>query len=220
MAGISNLRPPKTKVNIVWNVDQVLKYIKSLPPLHSQTVKQTTLKTVMLCALVATARANELHKLDLACMIPKTGLIEFQIPGRVKHSRQGKPNPPIVFTEFPSDPDLCPVKNINNYIKMTKPWREGTTKTGLFLSTVAPHDIVAKTTLSNWIKQTLSLAGIEGFTGHSTRSAATSKAKAKGLSIDTILERGNWKRKNTWEKHYHKAIKSSSHDFQKAVLQL
>ncbi len=145
MAGISNLRPPKPKANTVWDVDQVLKYIKSLPPIHEQSIKQTTHKTVMLCALVAASRANELHKLDLTCLISKTGVLKFQIPGRVKHSKQGKPNPPIVFTEFPSDPDLCPVETIHAYIKMTKPWRgEGTTRSGLFLSTVTPHDIVAK----------------------------------------------------------------------------
>ena len=54
-----------------------------------------------------------------------------------------------------------------------------------------------KTTISNWIKKTSTLAGIDTqtFTSHSTRAAAASKSKAKGLARDIILTRGNWEKK-------------------------
>ena len=197
----------------------LLKYIKSLPQIYSQTTRQTTLKTATLLALTAISRANELHKLDLTWLISKQGSKCFQIPGRVKHSRQGKPNPPIVFVEFKHDPDLCPVKAIDAYINMTKPWREEQSQTKLFLSTLAPHKEVAKTTISNWIKETLNLAGIQGFTGHSVRASASSKAAGKGLSLDTILGRGNWKSRSVWEKHYHKPTNLPASQFQEVVLQ-
>jgi integrase len=218
LAGISNLRPPKPICNTVWDVEVLLKYIKQLPQTYSQTVMQTTLKTVTLLALASTSRASELHKLDLSCLISQSGKSTFQIPGRVKHSKKGKPNPPLIFTEFQTDPDLCPVKAIETYIAMSKPWRQSCGKTQLFLATITPHGPVAKTTISNWVKKTLVLAGITGFTGHSTRSAASSKAKDKGISLETILERGNWNSKSVWEKHYHKTVSEPATVFQKAVL--
>jgi integrase len=179
---------------------------------------QTTLKTVTLLALSSAARGNELHKLDLTCLTSQPDKMIFQIPGRVKHSKKGKPNPPLVFSQFPQDPILCPVKTLQAYIDMTKPWRQQNHKTSLFLTTVKPHGPVAKTTIANWVKKTLTLAGIQGFSAHSTRAASTSKAKAKGLSLQTILQKGNWKSHTVWEKHYHKNVIESSTAFQAAVL--
>ena len=40
----------------------------------------------------------------------------------------------------------------------------------------------------------------------SCRSAATSKAKAMGISLDGVLKRGQWSGESTWQKHCHKPI--------------
>ena len=51
MSGIDNLRPPKLRYNSIWEVDNVLTYLRNLG--ESLTDKQITLKTVMLLALAA-----------------------------------------------------------------------------------------------------------------------------------------------------------------------
>ena len=55
------------------------------------------------------------------------------------------------------------------------------------------------------------------FKAHSRRSAATSKAKAMGISLEGVLKRGQWSGKSTWQKHYHKPIQRNE-TFETAVL--
>lgn len=58
---------------------------------------------------------------------------------------------------------------------------------------------------------------IGDFSGHSTRSASTSKAEISGLSIKDILDRGSWSNESTWQKFYHKEVVSNSEIFQGGV---
>ena len=55
-------------------------------------------------------------------------------------------------------------------------------------------------------------AGIDTtrFKAHSTRAAATSKAKATGLNMADILKAGVWSRESTFEQFYHKLIQAST----------
>ena len=64
------------------------------------------------------------------------------------------------------------------------------------------------TTISGWLKNVLKSSGINAslFTTHSTRSAATSKVSASGLSMIEILEPGTWSNKSTWQRFYEKDI--------------
>ena len=75
----------------------------------------------------------------------------------------------------------------------------------LLISYIAPYDSVSSQTVSRWLAQAIHLAGIPlEFTGHSTRSASTSAAAAAGLSLDLIVEAGDWSSARVFEKHYHK----------------
>ena len=220
LKGISKDRPPKPKLNTVWDVDTVITYLKQLPTNTENTIKSLTLKTITLIALVAIPRAKELHNLDLKWMIKKQNHIEFQIEGTVKHSRQGKQNPPIIIHRFEEDTSICPVQTVVDYLKITEPWRQTAEQSKLFLTTIKPHSPATKTTISNWIKQTLKLAGIDTqqFTAHSTRSAAASKAESRSLPREIILARGNWKNKSTFERFYNRKVYTKEKTFQSSVL--
>ena len=184
LKAIGKLRPPKPKMNGVWDVDIMLKYLKGLPTNAEMEIKSLTLKTIMLIALVAIPRVSEIHRLDLKWMVKKDDHLIFQIEGNVKHSKQGKQNPPLIIHKFEEDHTICPVQTIVDYIERTKDWRQKPEQSKLFLTTIKPHTPVAKTTISNWIKHTLKQAGIntELFTAHSTRSSSSSKSRGKGLS--------------------------------------
>ena len=64
------------------------------------------------------------------------------------------------------------------------------------------------------------LSGIntEVFTGHSTRSASTSKAKASGVSSNDIIKRVYWTQTSTFEKLYQREILPEGEEFQSNVL--
>jgi hypothetical protein len=54
----------------------------------------------------------------------------------------------------------------------------------------------------------LQIAGVnlQEFQAHSYRSASTSKALDRGVSIDNILERGTWSQASTFTKFYSRQV--------------
>ena len=48
--------------------------------------------------------------------------------------------------------------------------------------------------------------------GGSVRSASTSYAVARGASLETVLQAGDWARASTFRKFYFKAVPLSFHD--------
>ena len=62
----------------------------------------------------------------------------------------------------------------------------------LLVSFIKPHNAVAKSTVSGWVKQILIMSGInnENFKPHSSRSASSSNARLSDLSLSDILKKG------------------------------
>ena len=64
MKGVFSLRPPEPKYFVTWDVRQVLDFLKTWSPAESLSLKQLTLKLVMLAALITTARSSQLTRLE------------------------------------------------------------------------------------------------------------------------------------------------------------
>ena len=138
LKAISNKRPPQPRLAAVWDVQQVIRYIKAMPENTELTTRQLAMKATILTALTCIPRASELHKLDTKYLEIKEDHLTFQIEGRVKHSRVGKKNPPLVLYRFQTDRHLCPVNTILSYLQATKEWRNPE-NTKVFLSNSHPH---------------------------------------------------------------------------------
>ena len=117
MKGVANLRPPLPKYCEIWEVEEVLQQIKTWPNNLSLSIKQITLKTVMLLALSAIQRGSELHLLDKNLMTRSKNNYTFYLVDTVKHSKDGILPPDITFHSFEEDPCLCPVLALNEYTK-------------------------------------------------------------------------------------------------------
>ena len=67
---------------------------------------------------------------------------------------------------------------------------------------------VARNTISRWLTEVMSLAGVDTtyFKGHSTRGASTSKAKSRGANPHQIVMQGDWSSVTTFEHHYYREI--------------
>ena len=109
MKAAANLRPPKPKYCEIWDVEGVLNQIRTWPENSCLSIKQLTLKTAMLLALIAIPRGSELHLLDMNLMTKSEKIYVFYLGGTVKHSRDGKTPPEIEFHSFIEEPCLCPV---------------------------------------------------------------------------------------------------------------
>ena len=192
MAGVQNLRPPMPKYTDIWDVDDVLKCIRTLPkPL---SLKQLSYKTAMLLALIVIPRGAEINMLDINCMGLTDTKCVFALKGLPKNKERGQRTPELEFNNFQEDSNLCPVKSLKEYCCITKPFRDLNNETSLFLSILKPHKAVTKSTTARWIKEVLKWAGIDTkiYQAHSIRAAATSKAFLKGQSVADIIKRGNW----------------------------
>jgi len=214
LKGVFNQRPTKTRHTHVWDVATVLTFMKTVSPAKFLSLKDLTMKLVVLMALVSAQRAQTLHLLDTLHMKKHKHCFEFQIHSVLKQTRPGHGAPTLLFKSYAPDKRLCVFTYITEYLSRTKLLRK---HSQFFLSYKKPFLPVGKDTISRWIKTFLHRAGIdEMFTAHSTRSASTSTA-AVSLPIDCVLQAAGWSSAQIFAKYYKKPL-SKKQDFAEAVL--
>ena len=110
-------------------------------------------------------------------------------------------------------PELDVALYVHKYLDRVWQYRYRAVKQGfekpvqLFLSHTTGLP-VAKSTISRWIKEVMSLAGIDTnvFLPGSTRSASVSAAARRGASIDKILGAGDWTNLGTYQRFYSRTV--------------
>lgn len=217
LKGMFNLRPPMPRYAFIWPIGKVMRYFKSLQQNDALSLKTLSMKAVLLMALVSADRGATLTSLSLKFYINSKNELRFLISSLTKTSRpQNCAVREIVITHYANDKRICPVAAIKTYIKRTANLRGNEEQ--LFISFVKPHKAVGKTSIARWITSVLGLAGIDTslFKAHSTRSAATSHASAKGVPTHDILRAGDWSSATTFQRYYKRDV--LHHKFQKAIL--
>lgn len=206
LKGIFNTKPPTPRYTHMWDVSVVLTHLRGWPPVGSLSLEQATYKTLMLMALVSAQRVQSLHQLNLNYMVTTPDTITFTMPGLVKQSRPGTSNSPLIFRAYPPEPRLCVVTHLHHYLDTTQTLR-GREK-ALWVSHRKPFGRVTSQTLSRWLKQVLSMAGINTnvFKSHSTRAASTSAADRMQVPLDHILRAAGWSRESTFQRFYKKPL--------------
>ena len=206
LRAVYNDRPSLPRYKEIWNVDVVLNLLRKWSPVKYLSLKQLTYKLVMLCALVASARAQTLSFLSLDNMDIHTNKYIFKIPQLLKQSRPGYENPDVVIKAYPVDRRLCVLTVLKEYLKRTKSIRA--TKQ-LFVSFIKPHDKVTTSTIGRWVRTVMQKAGINTtkYKAHSVRAAVASKASSN-VPINDIMKLAGWSQESTFRKYYKKNITS------------
>lgn len=124
---------------------------------------------------------------------------------------------PVTFKKYDHDETLCVFTLLAEYISRTSPLRGSNTQ--LLLCHTKPHSPASKDTISRWLKQVMSNAGLDIsiFKPHSTRSASTSAAKLANVPLDEIMATAGWRSNSVFATYYHKPIVSDG-TFVNAVL--
>lgn len=222
LSGVFNQRPPQPRYTFVWDVEVVLRYIKSLEKNRILSIIDLSYKLTGLLALSAALRVSAIQHLNIDFMARSESSYTFYFNKLHKSWKRGKSPPTVTYQAYPQDTDLCVVKTLDEYIDRTKGWRSTKDFSQLLLSTTAPHKPVVSSTISGWLKKLLARAGIDTsvFKAHSTRSASSSKANLGGAPITEILKRGSWSSESTWQKFYNKNIVKKGELFQEKVYQV
>jgi len=213
MTGFFNMKPPLPRYSHIWDVNLVLRYLQTLSPVASLSLKNLTLKLTMLLALVSGQRCQTLRCLDLSHCTKKKEYI-FYFDEVLKTSRKGVKAQEVHLMPYPPDRRLCIVTVLKQYISVTKELRQDT---HLLVSYVKPHKRVSTDTVGRWLRQVMARAGVKDvYKAHSCRAAATSKAKTL-VPMDIIMKAAGWANVNTFRKYYDKKVPENMGN---AVLQM
>ena len=152
-------------------------------------------------------------------MKDKGDSVVFVLPGLTKTRSQKHPGcAQIDFRVFEPDSKLDVVQCKRDYIQRTQQWRISV-QYHFLLATTKPHMPVVTSTISGWLVKVMEIAGLNvaKYKGHSVRSAATSKARTKGMSVADIMSRANWRHAGTFSKFYDRSTELRG-DFGATVL--
>ena len=219
MKGVYNLRPMRSRYCQTWSVDIVLNYLRKLSPVRKLTLKELSLKLVMLVALTNAARVQTIHLLSVNSFTKFNSEFVFRFENVLKQSRPGFDYSVLRLKAYPPDRRLCVYTVLKEYLARTKDIR-GKSENKLLLSYIRPYKAVTRDTISRWIKLVMTRSGIDTniYGSHSIRSASTSKAKLKMVPVTDILQKAGWSRQSTFTKFYDREINESDR-FEEAVLQ-
>ena len=216
LKGVYDTRPSVPRYVETWDVKVVLKFLSNLHPPSKLSLRELTLKLVMLVSLVSGQRGQSIQLLDINCMSQTETTYTFVITQNVKQSRPGTKQPVIKLEPYSTDERLCVVTLLREYLSRTASLRGNHSQ--LFISYVKPFNPVSRDTISRWVKTVMQQAGIDTakFKPHSTRAASTSAAKRNAVPLENILAAAGWKSDCVFAKYYNKPVESKS--FSEGVL--
>ena len=207
MKGIFNKKPSLPRYNVTWNVALVLKHLSSVDN-NSCSLRNLSKKLVMLLALTTGQRCQTLLAIDIRNVDLEDDCVKIRIGNLLKQSSPSNHFHEIFIESFTSNLSLCVVKCLKSYLCKTLELRSGSS---VFISTIKPYKPASRSTVANWIRETLRESGInmDLFKPHSTRSAATSAAAIK-VPVDTIIRTAGWKSECMFRKHYKRPVTNDS----------
>ncbi|CAG2190553.1 unnamed protein product [Mytilus edulis] len=218
LKGVYNLRPSEPRYSETWDVSKVFNFLRKLSPVKYISLKDLTLKLVMLIVLSTACRTQSLFLLCLDNLVKGKDSYTLFYSGLLKQNRPGFNVHFVELFAYPPDRRLCVFTVLKEYLMRTAQARGNSQK--LFISYVKPFKAVSRETISRWIKTVMSKSGInlKSYSSHSARSAVVSKAFHNLIPVECILRRAGWTSEKTFAKFYKKPIESDEQRFQRAVL--
>ena len=192
MKGIYNQHPTLPRYVNIWDINILLAYFESLPANSELTLKCLTEKLTVLLLILSEQRKQTLLAIDIDNVEIYEDKLIILPNFSLKHTKPSRPLRAIVYHKFNGNPKLCVAECAKLYIEIRRELVPPEIKQ--FLVTYGkPHKAASDDTISRWIKNTISSAGIDidVFKVHSSRSASSSKAKQVGISYTEILKRGS-----------------------------
>ena len=220
------LRPP------AWDVSLVLQSLTGAPyePLRTCEERFLAQKTLFLLALASAKRIGELHALSYRVSHSRDwGEVSFAfVTGFVAKTQDPSSLAPR-FEDFtvPALTNarknrngrlLCPVRAVKVYLDRTAPHRPRCER--LFVTAGRSKKEISKTTVSFWLRKTISRAyelsgtalSVPAPRARETRGIAPSILFRKNFAVDQVLKAGTWGRHTTFTRHYLRDIAHKSLD--------
>ena len=130
------------------------------------SLKDLTMKTVMLLDFTRPSRSADLSRLNLQLRSFKSNGVVFRPVHLAKKSRSFKPMADFFFPSFDDDPTICPMVTLRAYEKRTEDFRAKLSidfRYRLFLSYIGQHTPVSSHTIAKWLNTSMAEAEIRRF---------------------------------------------------------
>lgn len=219
--GISKVRPQNPRYNITWDPQILLDYLHSLYPNEILSLELLSKKLISLMALITAQRFQTFNLIKVENIIfTNEGEVLIFISDAIKTSGPNKMQPCLQFQSFIENPELCLVSTLLQYINKTANLRD-TNNEYLFISYSNPFNRVSSQTLSRWVKDSMTKAGINTdiFSGYSIKHAATSTAFKRGLPINLIRKTAGWtENSGTFARFYNRPIIRTTDSLAKVLI--
>ncbi|XP_067046483.1 uncharacterized protein [Acropora muricata] len=160
LKGMFHIRPPEPRYSFTWDVNVLLTFLESWFPLSVLELKQLTLKTAALVALVSAQRSQTLSALRIDFMNSTATGTQFVVNSLLKSSRPGESSLMVSFPAFPENEKLCAHSTLLYDVARTASIRQSLNSSQVFVSYGKPYKVVSSATLARWLKVDLSLAGM------------------------------------------------------------
>ena len=217
MRGAFLKNPPSRTLIPTWDVNIVLKFLCQSPfePLHMASIQSLTLKTAFLVALASARRCSELHALGRSSpyiQFNSKGVQLCTVLGFLPKTANPKHIGETIFLPYNTqDPELCVVRVLKHYIKVTnaRMRKENVQHNKLFVcyghrNRSKPVNI---RTISGWIVKIIEAAYaasgkslVTPVRAHSTRGQATSRALFNGAPFKDVMQAADWRCQSTFIK--------------------
>lgn len=216
--GVYNIRPNQPKYALTWDPQIVLRYFSDQPNNEVLSLKDLSKKLLTLLAIITAHRMQTFSVIELDNIEIRAENVIIKIPKRIKTSGLNRHQPALVIPFFRENCKVCAASALVSYLEKTREIRKSEKR--LFISFKTPHKAVSSQTLSHWVCDSLSLAGIDTsvFSAHSTRHASTSAVSRQGISIDVIRRTAGWSKTScTFARFYNREISQNREEFANAL---
>ena len=217
LKGCYERNPPKPRYQDIWDINPVFVMFKRWGATQHLSLKNLSLKLVMLLLLVSSQWGQTIVNLTTEGMIVNEQIV-FRMKKLLKHNRLGEPLDTIILRPFERCKRLCVVRTVKEYLERTRELRK---HKQLLLSFAKPHKPISRDTLARWTLKAMDLAGvdIQKYKSHSTRGAATSAARRLGVPLNLIMKRASWRNVESFAKYYNKDLQTDENQVGQALME-
>ena len=198
-------KPSLRRYTVTFDVKPVFECIKEIACLDNTYLEIRPKILATIVCLLNGQRLQTLSLLQTNSMYIHDSRVIFYISKLIKASRPNFHQKPLEFLAYPSEKAICVVRTIQLYLDKTANLRDKNMYF-FFISYVAPYAPVTPKAIACWVVETLGKTGINAktFKARATRSASTSTAYNKGLSLSKIDKTAGWSNFTTFVKFYNK----------------
>ena len=187
--GMFKQRPFLPHYTVTYDVAKVLQYISNS---YSKMTLEKLAKLPRLLCILSGQRSQTMSLLNTNYMhIDENHFILYTV-SPLKTTRPYFLQHTLKFSRY-TDQSLWVVTYIKRYLLETKELRQSDGR--FFISFKPPHKAMTSSTIARWVVNVLKEAGVNVsvFSAHSTRPAASSKAKIdNGLNLAAISKAAGW----------------------------